>query len=72
MSEPKTFEEGLQRYAEAVKLAYQEQGSVPKALAAVSELRTSILNLPSQHGISRHFRIEQTETKVLAQYAACS
>lgn len=66
MPNPQTFDEGVRQYAEAVRIAYQQEGDVPKALARVADLRTYIRRLPTNSGIDKDFRLDQIETKALA------
>lgn len=63
--EAKTFDEGIPRYVEAIRKAYQEEGDIEKAREKVQDLRRHILSLPSRCGINRLFRLAQAENKVV-------
>lgn len=67
---PKSFDEGLPQYVEALCMAYQQTGDIPSACSKVSALREFTLNLPTDCGINKHFRIEQAETKALKSQPA--
>ena len=47
-------------------MAYQQEGDIVKARAAVADLRAHIFSLPTSCGINKHFRIEQAEAKALS------
>lgn len=64
MDSPTTFDEGLPKYVQAIRMAYQEEGDIAKAREKVADLRAYILTLPTQCGISKWFRVEQAETQV--------
>lgn len=67
---PNTFDEGVAVYARAVGEAYRQTGDISKTRDRVKELRNRILSLPSEHGISKHFRLDQVEAKAISEHTA--
>lgn len=59
---PKTFDEGLPKYVQAIRMAMQE-GDITTARQATADLRAFILTLPTASGISKHLRIEYAERR---------